>query len=136
MYELKVDGGILLTGERLKFYYDDHHLYADEYAMPLTEKEAKKVCKKLARHFKVRIWLGFCRGRCGHYRKSWSNGGEILLPIGKADIGLLCHEIGHAIHHQRYHKRGHTKQLRHIIDRVVRYCRKKNHWISKSIICI
>lgn len=112
MYEFKdSDGVITLTGERLKFYYDDHRLYEEEYHIPLPEREARKVCKKLARHFKVRVWLGYHHKRNGCYRRSWSGGGEIFLPIGRADLGLLCHEISHAIHHQKYHKKGHRKSV-------------------------
>jgi hypothetical protein len=129
MYEFRDEEGILTwTGEKLKFYYDDHNLYATEYAMGLSEKEARAICKKLCRHFKVRVWLGYHHKRNGCYRKSWTGGGEIYLPMKGADLGLLCHEIAHAIHHQKYHKKGHTKQLRRILDRVIGYVRKKNHW--------
>jgi hypothetical protein len=129
MYEIKeADGSTTFTGARLKFYYDDFKLYAEEYHLALTAVQTKAICKKLARHFKVRVWFGWKKGRGGLYRRSWSNGGEIYMPQGKADLGLLCHEVSHAIHHQRYHKRGHTKQLRRIMGRVIKYCQRKQYW--------
>jgi hypothetical protein len=134
MYSYKDENGDThWTGCKLKFYYDDFHLYSKEYDMGLSEKDARRICKKLCRHFKVRVWLGFKKGRSGLYRRTSYSGGEIFLPIGDTDLGLLCHEISHAIHHQRYHKRGHTRQLRRIMDRVVGYCRKKNYWKESSI---
>lgn len=129
MYEIKeADGSITLTGERLKFYYDEHRDFADEYALELDKHRARLILKKLERHFKVRVWLCWGTGHSAHYY--WN--GAIRLPIKGASLGLLCHEIAHSIHHQKYHKRGHTKQLRRILTRVVKYCRKKDYWLNSQ----
>jgi len=124
----------MFEGYKLKFYYDDQKLYEPEYHMALSEKQAKAICDKLSRHFKVWVWLGWHKNKMGIYRRSWTGKGEIWLPQGRADLGLLCHEISHAIHHQKYHKRGHNRQLRRIMDRVVGYCRKKNYWQKSPIL--
>jgi len=139
MYEFKdSDGDIITTGYKLKFYYEEHEAYWKEYSLTLTQHQAQVICRKLCRHFKVRVSLYFW-GRSGGRYSRWervSTTGMIFLPHDKASVGILCHEMAHAIHHQRYHKRGHTKQLRRIMDRVMAYAKKKNYWVEQRPISI
>ena len=128
MYIIKEqDGSETYTGERLKFYYEEHREYWQEYAKDMTKEEAGKMCKKLARHFKVRVQLFFWNKKGGSYSHRYLGGGSIMMPQ-KPDWGILCHEMAHAIHYQRYHKHGHTKMLKRIMARVVAYCKKHDYW--------
>lgn len=123
MYIIKEpDGSETWTGERLKYYYEEHRDYWVEYAMDLNKDQTRRILKKLERHFKIRVWIEWHHGTGGRYC-----GGRIMLNK-VTSMGILCHEISHAIHHQKYHKHGHTKMLKRIMARVVAYCKKHEYW--------
>ena len=54
MYEIKgLDGSITFTGERLKFYYLEHKEFGDAYDKEITQDQARKIIKKLCRHYRI-----------------------------------------------------------------------------------
>jgi len=127
MYELKEkDGTILLTGHRLKFYYDEKEKFSEAYGKKLSFKEIRIVFDKLKRHFKLNLWIEFRTMRGGTFKRSWS-GSMIYLPY-KTSFGMLCHEIAHAIDSKKRGKTKHDKKLMKILGSVIKYCKKKDWW--------
>ena len=132
MYQFKDEDGIItLTGERLKFYYDEHNEFPKEYGMELNKVDIEKVIKKLKRHYKVDFDVLFNSKKNGHafvmmYRPT------INIPP-KTSLGMVCHEIAHIIHWTKYHGRRHNKKLYRIMKRLILYCRKKNYFNIKDM---
>ena len=135
MYKLKIsDSKMLLTGYRLKFYYDETKRFSEAYGKDISYKETRIVFDKLNRHYKLNLGLMFRNIRGGKFRKNW-NGGMITLPY-KTTFGLLCHEIAHAIDCKKRNDTKHDKRLMRIIESVIKYCKKKDWWereINKRI---
>jgi len=93
----------------------------------LDRQEIEMVSTKLKRHYKIRFYLLFNKRTGGCYNAS----GIIRLPP-ITELWILCHEVAHAIDHQKYQwhnkRRHHNKQFRRIEKRVLDYCLKKNCW--------
>ena len=116
------------NGYHLKFYFVEKQLFREEYDIKVTDKEAVKICKKLARHFKFYIskirFYGYKRGFVNAY-------GIIRLPHNPS-IGIICHECAHLLEYEKYHNFRHNKKLLNIMKRFINYCRKKNYWRKKQ----
>lgn len=122
MYEHKEeDGSILMTGEKLKFYYDEHRIFSEVYGMRIVGSAIKIMFKKLKRHYKLHQSLYFGARKNGHFR-----GGYIVVPSSTC-VGLLCHEVAHAIDAKKRSSK-HDRRLMRILTRVVNYCKTKNYW--------
>lgn len=123
MYEIREeDGSVTMTGERLKFYYDEHNRFSEAYSKEISYREIKIVFAKLKRHYKVSQWLRFGSRHNGHFNSSF-----ITVPY-RTSYGLVCHEVAHAIEHRKFGHTHHRKRLMRILDRVISYCRKKEWW--------
>jgi len=124
------DGSILVVAERLKFYYIEHQIHAEQYSKKLTQEQCLKIHKKLIRHYDLNVRLEFCRRRGGAFRgfnAIWGRSGIIFM--GKEpSFGLLCHEIAHAIDYKKHGHTNHNKRLSRILKSVMAYVKKKNYW--------
>ena len=122
MYEFKApDGSVTLSMYRLKFYHDEQGKFREAYNRNISGKEVEIVFSKLKRHYKLSQWLRFNGSTRGHFR-----GHCIDVPYNTS-IGLLCHEVSHAIDSKKRRTK-HDKRLMRILGRVVNYCKKKNYW--------
>jgi hypothetical protein len=106
----------------LKFYEVERIQYQTEFEMTLGCSQARIVFDKLARHFKIRQSLEF-RNICGGNCSRW------YIKVGyDTNVGILCHEIAHAIQFKKYGHFKHNKKLAKILARVIKYCLKHNYW--------
>ena len=112
------------TMTNLKYYGTERAELADDYAKDLNREEAKIVCKKLAKHFKLRYSLHF-RGRCGS--GSCSRYGRINLGI-PTNFGTICHEFAHLLEFTKYGHSRHARRHRRLVLRLISYCRRKMYW--------
>lgn len=112
----------------LKFYQKEREIFREEAQITLTNKEAKKIAYKLARHFKITLnGVYFKRGR---YSFAYFRTNTLKLR-NNPTILTICHELAHLYLYQRTKKAHHNKKLMRVIKRLVEYCRKKNYWISR-----
>jgi len=102
-------------------------------AKHLTPEEARIVLKKIKKHYKMDR-LGFSinnrkrGGACYHQSFDLIGGWiEVSQPI---NMGTLCHEFAHALHHKKYPnaKSDHNKKHWKLMKGVMAYCKKKNYW--------
>jgi hypothetical protein len=113
----------------LKFYERESMFFQTfpEAKTKLENKEAKKLALKLARHFHIN--LDEIRFRRGKYSFALLGTGTIIYH-NNPSIENICHELGHLYVSQNVFtvKRFHTKKLWKAIEKLLKYCRKKNYW--------
>ena len=109
-------------GYRLAFYQQEHQLFSETYEIKVSDKDAKKIVKKLLRHFgtsrKAKAWEVRFFGN----HQSGSCGWNIRLSHNPS-IGLICHEVAHTFHLR------HDKKLLRYIKRMIIYCQKNSYWM-------
>jgi hypothetical protein len=103
----------------IKAYLQDWR-YKEHWNTRYEALEAKKIAKKLVRHFKVKSFVSFNTYRIGYanYRT-----GKIELPKKDISLGMICHEVGHLLAYTKGYK-GHTKKAYKYIHRIYRYAVK------------
>lgn len=115
---------------RLEFYESEWVEFKESYAAKLNRAEATIVFKKLTRHYKLRLllyWQAYKRGG-GQFRSS----GYVILPAsGATNVGVLCHEVAHAIEFKKHRETHHRKRLMGIVRRVNAYAKKKGYWSAE-----
>ena len=111
---------------RLKFYEQERELFPTEFNLKITQQEAHKITKKLARHFKFTApELNF------RYNADYGLaklGGWVMNLPKQPDLGLLIHELAHFYNYEKGLNYHHNKKLMKTIQRLIHYCRKRNYW--------
>ena len=118
-----------MYNRKMKFY--QRELAFPEKKMKLENKEAKKLALKLARHFKIN--LAEIKFRKGIWSLCMLDYRAIHF-CNNPSIENICHELGHlyVFEHYPYSGKFHTKKLWKTIEKFLRYCRKKNYWLSQD----
>lgn len=141
----------------LKFYRIEDNFFNVENKLILTDKETKKIIKKLTQHFKFQVKeIKFF----GHGR-NWSITYEKLSKLRlnhNSNLLSVLHELAHLYIYQKFtilkyneleyklknnsitlkdyseqfkklkHKKCHNKQLTKVIIKFSKYCKLKNYW--------
>jgi len=116
-----------MTEYRLKFYEKERQEFPDEFDMKISQSEATKITKKLARHFKFTapsILFKYNSEDQGLAKLS----GWVMNLSKSPNLLLLLHELAHFHNYEKKLNYNHNKKLMRTIRRFVRYCRKKNYW--------
>jgi len=111
-----------------KWYNKSVPLYNEHISCKLTDREAKRLIKKLAKHYKVEAPIikfnGHINSDCG-YAKYWDDDdpnrqtSELHLAHDPS-LSLLCHEMAHVIT-----KRGHCQSWYEAFEKMLNYAAKK-----------
>ena len=117
---------------RLVFYSNELSTYSKAYALKLDEFQSRKIFVKLVRHFKLvrdgrDLELRFFRGGGGLF----STAGFWVKINSSANLGILCHEVAHAVDSMKRLSR-HDKRFFRLIGRIVKYC--ENNQSIRSIV--
>jgi len=115
----------------LIYYHNEWEEFSHEFDIYLDKEQIKKISKKLIRHFKLYNIekVTFNSVRKGHCRYFKSNPPWCIVDVpSKTSLGLICHELAHAFELLKYKKAGHSKKHKHLMKRIVTYCRKKDYW--------
>ncbi len=107
----------------LKFYEKERKMFPKEFASKMENEEAKIIFKKLKRHYKIRQEMVFVHSGCNGKCSRW----EVIVPIG-LNLGLLYHEVAHAVDYDKRKKFKHDKKMMTILKRVFKFARKHNDW--------
>jgi len=122
VYEKKeADGSITLTGYRLKFYYEEKMEFGDVYAKCLTREEAVRAfeaCKGLFPSISP-CRLFFEKGKTGGTYSIRSR--TLTLPYNHPwlTLGILAHEVSHALDHAERGTTKHDKYMYNIVRMVM-----------------
>ena len=122
----------------MKFYEEERRRFEKESKLLIdTQPHIQLIVKKLLRHFElpdcgVVFIKNQRKGKYFGYPNSRFSDATITLPWNKkikVPILLICHEVAHHWHVHKYGRRKvtHTKKLMRLIERLVKYCRKKNY---------
>ena len=115
----------------MKYYSKEHENFKEAYEIKLSDFEATTIFSKLQAHYKLPQALTFrgavLRGNCGRW--------EIKIPHNTC-LGLLVHEIAHAIQLKKGWEKGqkwHTKRHTSIMKKVLKFVNhNKDRWISTA----
>ena len=107
-------------------YIDERLRHKEHYAIVYpTPKEATKIIKKLRRHFKLSFEFSFPNINRGIAFSNWSRCYHIELPYKDISLGLICHEVAHALSRKKYDKPvNHNKKYQRQCDRVCKWARR------------
>jgi hypothetical protein len=108
-------------GFRLAFYQKEHIAFSEAYNIKVSDEEARKIVKKLLKHFanseKAKAWYVRFYGNRGNGSCGWN-----IRLSHNPSIGLICHEAAHTFVH------GHNKKLMKLIAKFTKYCKRMNYW--------
>lgn len=105
----------------LKFYLQERQLFPEAFSTKVSDDLARKIVKKLIRHFYGRKASSCPSVRFYGHKQSGALGWGMRLSHNPS-IGLICHEVAH----MRVSR--HSKKLMRLIKKMVKYCKKKNYW--------
>jgi len=108
----------------LKFYQKERQRFLKAFNHKVTDEQARKIIKKLVRHFKIPLVLIDFRG---HHGGGHAHSNIISVSHNPA-IGVLCHELAHVFNKAKYGNWKHNKKLMRTIGTFIKYCEKKNYW--------
>lgn len=109
----------------LKFYIKERKEFQTESNIKVQNNQAKKIAKKIARHFKIQLnGISFKKGK-----KSFAYANNTIKLVDNPSILIICHELAHLLEYQKKRSMRHNKALMKTISRLIKYCRKKNYWI-------
>ena len=119
----------------LKYYEKERADFPEEFGTFLDIKTANKIIKKLIGHFRIKThktWR-FGGGKSSHC-VTWKNTGQGHFKFSKTNtsIGVICHELAHAIEMGKRKASTHATRHYNIMKRLIMYCRKKG-FVEKEI---
>lgn len=116
-----------------KFYWKQWNQFPDHYhTIYYSEKTAKKIIRKLIRHFKLPMpSLKFTWRRGGGH--IYSDMFHYTITFAKpTSLGIICHEIGHLLAekmtNQWYHNKRTARQMKKVYTYAKRYLRSRDIW--------
>lgn len=104
----------------LEYYARERGLFSAEFATKLDDEEAQYVFDRLKGHYHFSRWLEIGgrngSGNCNAWRVRVCHG---------PSVGLIAHEVAHAIHKRKPGERFHTKRHTRIMRRVSKYVMRR-----------
>ena len=114
----------------LQYYAKEREDFSQEFMINLDKRSIDKIIIKLIGHFKIynhNDWR-FSGGKSSHC-VTWKNTGKGYFKFSKkyTSIGVICHELAHAIEIQKRGCSTHAKKHYRIMERLINYCRKSKY---------
>ena len=116
----------------LIYYRTERDNFPQAYAEILSDSKAEMFFGKLQSHYKIRHYITF-----GGRRLGVCNQNSIKLKRGQASVGILAHEVAHAIQFKKFNytipkgTRFHTKQHTNIMRKVIEFIdNHKANWVE------
>jgi len=101
---------------RLEYCGRERKLFSTEFATKLDDEEAEYVFERLKGHYHFSQWLEIGgRDGSGHCN-AW-----LVRVCHEPSVGLLAHEVAHAMHNRKPGEKFHTKRHTGIMRRVCEY---------------
>lgn len=114
----------------LVYYKNEKETFKTAFQRKIKCNETYILLDKLAKHFKLGavrlLWTSGCR------KPKAIGNWTIILNCDYNSFGILCHELAHLKHHQRYLKSGHNKKHWRIMKTMIAYCERKN-WFADEL---
>ena len=106
----------------LKFYVKEQDMFKEAYGIKVSDSEAKKIVRKLLRHFGSSEKAESVNVRFYGNRQTGNYSAYGIRLSHNPSVGIICHEVAHSFHW------GHDKKLMRWIGKLNRYCKKKEYW--------
>jgi hypothetical protein len=119
----------------LLYYAKERMEYPEEFRVNLSPNIVTLIVKKLIGHYKIKTHKEFrFSGGSTSQCVTYANTGKGYFKFSKkhTSIGVICHELAHAIEIQKRGKSTHANKHHNITKRLILYCRK-NKTISNLI---
>ena len=122
----------------LQYYSKERKAYPNEFGRCLNIREANIIIKKLIRHYKLdsyNSWkfVGTTSSRCVTYKQPKSiyfvrkPYGYFKFSKSHTSVGVICHELAHAIEMIKKGKSTHAGSHFKIMKKLINYCRKAGY---------
>lgn len=116
----------------LLYYKKERGEYPIEFGKNLSVMSADSIIKKLIKHYKIKgyTWkfVGTTSSRCWSLKKpNKPITGILKFSRTHTSIGVICHELAHAIEMTKYGKSGHAGRHFRIMARLIKYCNKQGY---------
>jgi hypothetical protein len=114
---------------RLKYYSNENEEFKEEFSQRMTDTEVRYIYGRLKARYKIRQDLTLTnavRGNCGRW--------EIKVEH-EPSVGILAHEVAHAIQYKKRHKgqKWHCKKHRTLMKGVLKVIRNNfDEWCSMA----
>jgi len=122
---------------KIKYYAIEKQIYAKYNKLVVSNTDAKKICRKLARHFKFQIKAIKFKGKRGiNYSYAYTESRRLRL-VNEPSILTIAHESAHLFCSQKWYekRKSHHKRLLKAVGKFLKYMESKNFWnIAKVIL--
>jgi len=119
----------------LQYYLNERSNFPLEFASNLDFKITDKIVRKLIGHFKIYSHNDWRFTGCkSSHCVTWKNTGKGYFKFSRkhTSLGVICHELAHAIDINKRGTSTHSKKHYIIMKRLIKYCRK-NKYIKNLI---
>jgi len=116
----------------LLYYKKEREIFQEEFKNNMDTKKACSIINKLMRHYKLNnyTWkfVGTSSSRCCSIKRpNKSITGILKFSRTHISIGVICHELAHAIEMTKYSRSAHAGRHMRIMTRLIKYCNKKGY---------
>lgn len=123
----------------LQYYAKEREDFPVEFKDSLSRSKANKIIGKLIKYFKITThpYWKFTGGKSSHCI-TWKDTGKGYFKFSKThtSIGVICHELAHAIEMNRRGTSTHAKKHYKIMKRLIEYCRSKGYGEKEDMVKI
>jgi len=119
----------------LLYYARERLIFLDEFRENIDKRAANKIIKELIRHFKIKShnewkFTGGASSKCITWKDTKQ--GSFRFSKKHLSIGVICHELAHAIEMNKRGRSTHASKHFKIMKRLINYCRKQGY-VSKAM---
>jgi hypothetical protein len=125
-----------LTGwNKSQFYTEERRLWNLEFNIFVSKIQAKRIIRKLAKHYKVPVPETKFNARRKpdsglHQNRKDGIPVNIIKVSNKPAVAVLCHEFMHSLAIQRGMKGSHTHKYFELMAEIINYAHKRNYWLG------
>jgi len=123
----------------LLYYAKERADFPLEFFNYLNINRANCLISKLIKHFKITShnewkFSGGKSSKCITYKNTLK--GRFIFSKTQTSLGVICHELAHAIEINRRGKTAHAKKHYNIMKKLILYCRKMGYTKDQDVVMI
>jgi hypothetical protein len=117
----------------LKYYEKENEIFSDvnDYVNGLLDiNTILIISKKLLKHYKLQfLHVELSKGECSSFvfSKTWNVGLKLKFSKSRTTLGVICHEVAHAIEYEKYQISKHGKRHFRIMKGVINYSKRRGY---------
>jgi len=123
----------------LLYYLKERADFPLEFFNYLNVNRANYIINKLITHFKITShnewkFSGGKSSKCVTHKNTLK--GRFIFSKKEISIGVICHELAHAIDISKRGKSTHAKKHYNIMKKLILYCRKKGYTKNQDMVMV